>query len=85
LNEQVKRNRDRFPPDFMFRLTRAEKDEVVAKCDHLDQLEAKYDQQFAVVFDAIRDLMDDQEQRKRRKPISYLTEAKPKKNGIMRL
>ena len=24
LNEQVKRNRKRFPPDFMFRLTRAE-------------------------------------------------------------
>jgi len=24
LNEQVKRNRDRFPPDFMFRLTRDE-------------------------------------------------------------
>lgn len=38
LNEQVKRNRDRFPADFMFRLTRAEKDEVVAFCDHLRKL-----------------------------------------------
>ena len=35
LNEQVKRNKKRFPPDFMFRLTKKEKDEVVANCDHL--------------------------------------------------
>ncbi len=38
LNEQVKRNRDRFPPDFMFRLTAQEKREVVANCDHLSRL-----------------------------------------------
>lgn len=115
LNEQVKRNRDRFPEDFAFRLNWAEKAEVVAKCDHLtglrfspglpqaftehgaimlasvlnsrtavrtsveivrafirlreitgthhelarklDALEAKYDTQFKVVFDAIRELM----------------------------
>lgn len=30
LNEQVKRNRERFPEDFMFQLTAAEKAEVVA-------------------------------------------------------
>jgi len=35
LNEQVKCNRDRFPSDFLFRLTADEKTEVVAKCDHL--------------------------------------------------
>ena len=35
LNEQVKRNADRFPGDFMFKLTAAEKAEVVANCDHL--------------------------------------------------
>jgi len=35
LNEQVKRNFGRFPDDFVFRLTRKEKDEVVANCDHL--------------------------------------------------
>ncbi|MCG2775020.1 MAG: ORF6N domain-containing protein [Desulfobacterales bacterium] len=35
LNEQVKRNRDRFPEDFMFRLRAEEKEEVVANCDHL--------------------------------------------------
>lgn len=38
LNEQVKRNRDRFPADFMFRLTAEEKAEVVANCDHLKKL-----------------------------------------------
>lgn len=115
LNEQVKRNRTRFPDDFMFRLTSEEKAEVVANCDHLrglkfspnlphaftehgtimaanvlnseravqasveivrafvrlrlilssnaelsrrlDDLESKYDRQFKVVFDAIRELM----------------------------
>jgi len=38
LNEQVKRNRKRFPSDFLFRLTEEERDEVVAKCDHLSRL-----------------------------------------------
>ena len=38
LNEQVRRNRERFPDDFMFQLTQAEKDEVVANCDHLAKL-----------------------------------------------
>ena len=38
LNEQVSRNRDRFPEDFMFRLTVGEKAEVVANCDHLRRL-----------------------------------------------
>lgn len=116
LNEQVKRNRNRFPQDFMFRLTAGEKAEVVANCDHLRRLkfspaapyvftehgalmvasvlktgvainvsiavvrafirlrqyalshrelaariyslEKKYDAQFKVVFDAIRQLME---------------------------
>jgi len=38
LNQQVKRNSDRFPEDFMFRLTQQEKDEVVANCNHLSRL-----------------------------------------------
>jgi phage regulator Rha-like protein len=38
LNQQVKRNKDRFPEDFMFQLNQEEKDEVVAKCDHLKNL-----------------------------------------------
>ncbi len=38
LNEQVRRNRNRFPADFMFQLTSMEKAEVVANCDHLKKL-----------------------------------------------
>ena len=38
LNEQVKRNRERFPEDFMFQLSADEKAEVIANCDHLDKL-----------------------------------------------
>jgi len=38
LNEQVKRNKERFPADFMFALTDVEKAEVVANCDHLKKL-----------------------------------------------
>ena len=115
LNEQVRRNAGRFPDDFCFQLSPAEKAEVVANCDHLlrlkfspslpyafsehgtimaanvlnspravkmsvhvvrafvrlremiashkdlvkrsDELEERYDEQFKVVFDAIRQLM----------------------------
>ncbi len=115
LNQAVKRNSDRFPSDFMFRLTRKEKRKVVTNCDHLrklrfspalpsaftehgalmlasvlnsrravdvsvfvvrafiklramlashrdiarrlDEMEQRYDAQFKVVFDAIRELM----------------------------
>jgi hypothetical protein len=32
LNEQVRRNKERFPADFMFQLTQEEKAEVIAKC-----------------------------------------------------
>ena len=124
LNEQVKRNRERFPEDFMFQLTKEEKDEVVANCDHLkklkyspvlpnaftehgaimiattlnspvavqasihvvrafvkllqilasnkelskrfNELEKKYDAQFKVVFDAIRQLMTPPEPKRRK-------------------
>jgi phage regulator Rha-like protein len=38
LNQAVKRNADRFPKDFMFRLTQQEKSEVVTNCDHLSKL-----------------------------------------------
>ena len=128
LNEQVKRNRARFPTDFMFQLTAEEKAEVVANCDHLARLkfspalpaaftehgaimaasllnsaravemsifvvrafvrlrqllatnvelarklatlERKYDAQFKIVFDAIRELMTPPEPRKKR-PIGF--------------
>ena len=38
LNEQVKRNANRFPENFMFQLTEIEKEQVVANCDHLKSL-----------------------------------------------
>ena len=38
LNEQVKRNIDRFPQKFRFQLNQQEKDELVANCDHLKSL-----------------------------------------------
>ena len=127
LNEQVKRNRERFPEDFMFQLTIEEKEEVIANCDHLkklkysphlpfaftehgsvmlasvvnskvaimaniqivrsfvklreilesnkklanklEELERKYDKQFSVVFDAIRQLMSPEQTE--REPVGY--------------
>lgn len=116
LNEQVRRNKKRFPEDFMFQLTPKEKEEVVAICDHLkflkfsphlplafteqgvamlsgvlnsdraikvniqimrafiqlkrllltnvtlrrkiEEIEKKYDKQFAIVFQAIKQLLE---------------------------
>jgi len=37
-NQAIKRNKARFPSDFMFRLTQEEKIEVVTNCDHLRRL-----------------------------------------------
>ena len=48
LNEQIKRNRERFPEDFLFQLNREEKNEVVANCDHLNNL--KYSRSLPFVF-----------------------------------
>jgi hypothetical protein len=38
LNQAVTRNERRFPPDFMFRMTESEKDELVTNCDRLQRL-----------------------------------------------
>ncbi len=38
LNQAVKRNKERFPEDFMFQLTKLEKNELVTKCDYLQNL-----------------------------------------------
>ncbi|MCH7687270.1 MAG: ORF6N domain-containing protein [Planctomycetes bacterium] len=38
LNQAVKRNPNKFPSDFMFRLTGEERQEVVTNCDHLERL-----------------------------------------------
>ena len=45
LNEQVKRNRERFPEDFMFQLTTEEKVEVVVNFDHLSTLSPNVDEE----------------------------------------
>ena len=42
LNQAIKRNADRFPEDFVFRLTPEEKTEVVTNCDHLVRLKFSY-------------------------------------------
>jgi phage regulator Rha-like protein len=130
LNQAVKRNKERFPNEFMFQLTQHEKEEVVTNCDHLKKLrfshvlpfaftehgavmlatvlnsaiavqtsiqvvkafiklrvilathkdlarkiedmERKYDVQFRVVFDAIRELMRQPEPGK--KKIGFMRE-----------
>ena len=38
LNEAVKRNKKRFPVDFMFQLTDEEQNELVANCDRFEKL-----------------------------------------------
>ncbi|HPV20368.1 MAG TPA: ORF6N domain-containing protein, partial [bacterium] len=38
LNEQVRRNILRFPEEFCFKLSKEEKNKVVAICDHLQNL-----------------------------------------------
>ena len=38
LNEQVKRNLDRFPENFMFRLSKEEMNQLVADCDRLKNM-----------------------------------------------
>ena len=38
LNQAVKRNKKRFPEDFMIEMTKAEKEYVVTNCDHLKHL-----------------------------------------------
>jgi hypothetical protein len=48
LNQAVKRNLGRFPPDFMFQLTITEKNEVVTNCDHLIQI--RYSPHLPYVF-----------------------------------
>lgn len=48
LNEQVKRNKEHFPEDFMFQLTAEEKAEMIANCNHLSNL--KFSKSLPFVF-----------------------------------
>ncbi len=47
LNEQVKRNKKRFPEDFMFQLTKTERNELVAICDRFDAMKHSTVQPYA--------------------------------------
>jgi hypothetical protein len=47
LNEQVKRNIDRFPESFRFQLNDDEKDELVANCDRFETLKHSSNNPFA--------------------------------------
>jgi hypothetical protein len=47
LNQAVKRNKERFPDEFMFQLTKHEKEEVVTNCDHLKKLRFSHALPFA--------------------------------------
>lgn len=47
LNEQVKRNKKRFPIDFMFQLTKKEKNELIANCDRFRSLKHSTTNPFA--------------------------------------
>ncbi len=124
LNQSVKRNLERFPAGFMFKLTEKEKKELITNCDRfvplkhssslpyafteqgvamlssvlkskraiqvniqimqtfvrlrqlisshkdllhkIDELEKKYDMQFKVVFDALREIVQPPEKRSKR-------------------
>jgi hypothetical protein len=47
LNQAVSRNKDRFPANFMFQLSKEERDEVVTNCDHLAVLKFSYRMPYA--------------------------------------
>ncbi len=48
LNRQVRRNKERFPHEFMFQLTQKERDEVVTICHHLKAI--KFSHSLPCVF-----------------------------------
>jgi len=48
LNEQIKRNKNRFTEDFLYQLSAKEKSEVDANCDHLSKL--KYSKTLPFAF-----------------------------------
>ena len=47
LNQAVKRNKNRFPHDFMFQLSKNEFDKLVTNCDHLSKLKYSYQNPYA--------------------------------------
>jgi len=75
LNEQVKRNIDRFPEDFMFQLTKNETENLksqfatssmpAAKLNELERKYEKHDEAIHSIFDAIRQLMEPPPEKKK--------------------
>ena len=49
LNEQVKRNIDRFPDNFHFQLSAKENSELVANCDRFEKLKHSVSNHFASI------------------------------------
>jgi hypothetical protein len=47
LNRQINRNKERFPEEFMFQLTKEEKNEVVTNCHHLESLKFSHSLPYA--------------------------------------
>ena len=82
LNEQVKRNRERFPANFLYQLTASEKAGVVANRDHLQKLKFSKMQQLRQLLDAVRELITPPDQPKR--PIGFVMheDNKDKPKGI---
>ena len=56
LNQQANRNSARFPSNFRFELTKEERDEVVANCDHLQSLKFRPTLPFAYTEQGIGQL-----------------------------
>ena len=58
LNQSVKRNRERFPNDFMFQLSNLETNrELAQKFSELERRVDKHDDEIAAILEAIRQLM----------------------------
>ena len=84
LNQAVKRNLERFPADFMFHLTPEEwermrsqtvtssRRKLTAIPYAFEAMETRYDEQFSQVFDAIKQLITDDNKRKAKPPIGFL-------------
>jgi hypothetical protein len=79
LNQAVKRNRERFPADFMFRLSAKE---LEAWRSHLEEHEKKFsthDQAIAGLMNTIRTLMAPPEP-PRRRPIGFVNPDEKKRS-----
>ena len=56
LNQAVKRNKERFPSDFMFQLSKLEKNELVTNCDYLKNLKFTLNNPYAFTEQGIATL-----------------------------